>query len=112
MKSFQVIVFSCIIASSYGAKCVYYGSPSETGEQTATGESFNPMGMTTAALPYLPFGTMLQVTNQRTGGSIVVRVNDRFGAPPSEDTLDLTYGAFGALANHDDGVFPCSYSIL
>ena len=91
---------------------MYYGEPGSTGELTATGERFDPMGLTTSALDHLPFNTILQVTNQRTGRSIQVRVNDRFGAPPGEDTLDLTYGAFGLLADHNDGIFPCSYTIV
>ena len=70
------------------------------------------MGLTCSALPHLPFNSYIEVTNQRTGRSITVRVNDRFGAPPGEDTIDLTYGAFGHLADHDDGVFPCSYNVL
>ena len=47
-----------------------------SGGRTANGERANPHGMT-AAHRSLPFGTLVQVTNQRTGRSIVVRINDR-----------------------------------
>lgn len=43
---------------------------------TASGERFNPNAMT-AAHRTLPFGTMVRVTDQRTGRSVVVRINDR-----------------------------------
>jgi rare lipoprotein A len=47
-----------------------------SGGRTANGERANPHRMT-AAHRSLPFGTLVQVTNQRTGRSIVVRINDR-----------------------------------
>ncbi|MGA8616709.1 MAG: septal ring lytic transglycosylase RlpA family protein [Xanthobacteraceae bacterium] len=47
-----------------------------SGGRTANGERANPHGMT-AAHRSLPFGTLVRVTNQRTGRSIVVRINDR-----------------------------------
>ena len=94
------------------ARCVFYGSPGETGSRTANGERFDPMGLTCTAHAHIPFNTMLEVTNMRTGRSIQVRVNDRYGAPPKDDALDLTFGAFGKLEKHATGVFPCSYRIL
>ena len=47
-----------------------------SGGRTANGERANPHGMT-AAHRSLPFGTLVRVTNERTGRSIVVRINDR-----------------------------------
>ena len=44
----------------------------KSGTRTAFGERFNPNGFT-AAHRTLPFGTRLQVTNPRTGRSVVVR---------------------------------------
>ena len=56
------------IASCYG---------NEHGQnRTATGEHYNPAGLT-AAHRRLPFGTLVRVTNLRTGTSVVVRINDR-----------------------------------
>jgi len=46
------------------------------GRTTASGEIFNS-DMLTAAHPYLPFGTMIVVTNQHNNKSVTVRVNDR-----------------------------------
>ena len=46
------------------------------GRKTANGERFNTHALT-AAHRSLPFGSRVQVTNERTGRSVVVRINDR-----------------------------------
>jgi rare lipoprotein A len=56
-------------------KASWYGA-GHHGRRTASGEVFSSNGMT-AAHRSLPFGTRLRVTNERTGHSVVVRVNDR-----------------------------------
>ena len=68
------------LASSYGQ-----------GEVTATGERFDPSGMT-AAHRTLPFGTRVRVTRVDTGNSIVVRINDRGPFKPGR-VIDLSAGA-------------------
>ena len=47
-----------------------------SGGKTANGEIAKASGMT-AAHKSLPFGTLVRVTHQHTGRSIVVRINDR-----------------------------------
>jgi len=47
-----------------------------TGGKTASGEVARAGGMT-AAHKTLPFGTLVRVTNRRSGRSIIVRINDR-----------------------------------
>ena len=47
-----------------------------SGGRTANGEHARASGLT-AAHRSLPFGTMVRVTNQRSGRSVVVRINDR-----------------------------------
>ena len=47
-----------------------------SGGRTASGETARASGMT-AAHRTLPFGTMVRVTNRRSGRSVVVRINDR-----------------------------------
>ena len=65
------------------------------GSRTASGEVFNPEGLT-AAHRSLPFGTCLVVGNPQTGKSIAVRVNDR--GPFTEGmSLDLSAGAARAI---------------
>ena len=53
----------------------YYGREL-AGNRTASGERFNPNGLT-AAHRTLPLGTRLRVTNVANGRSVIVRVNDR-----------------------------------
>jgi rare lipoprotein A len=71
------------------------------GRHTASGQPFNPHGMT-AAHRTLPFGTHLTVTNPRNGQSVVVVINDR-GPFVSGVTLDLSIGAAQAIGLHGTG---------
>ena len=64
----------------------WYG-PGFAGQRTADGEIFDPSKLT-AASPWLPFNTMLQVTDLETGRSVVVRINDR--GPFGRGVLDLS----------------------
>jgi rare lipoprotein A len=65
----------------------FYGS--ESGLKTASGERFDPNGMT-AASRTLAFGTYVRVTFQ--GRSVVVRINDRGPFVRGRD-IDLSAGA-------------------
>ncbi len=73
------------IASVYGH---------ESGK-TASGERAATEGLT-AAHRTLPFGTLVRVTNNRTGRSVVVRINDR-GPFVRGRVIDLTPAAARAL---------------
>src|SRR4029079_3087240 len=53
----------------------WYGNE-HAGKRTASGERFNPDGLT-AAHRSLPFGTCLRVSNPKSGRSVSVRINDR-----------------------------------
>jgi rare lipoprotein A len=64
----------------------WYG-PGFAGHRTADGEIFDPNKLT-AASPWLPFNTMLRVTDIATGRSVVVRINDR--GPFGRGVLDLS----------------------
>ena len=65
----------------------FYGR--ESGRHTASGERFDPNGMT-AASRTLAFGTYVRVTYQ--GRSVVVRINDRGPFVRGRD-IDLSEGA-------------------
>jgi rare lipoprotein A len=73
----------------------WYGQE-HAGKRTASGERFNPDGLT-AAHRSLPFGTCLRVSNPKTGRSVSIRVNDR-GPFTKGVSLDLSHGAAGLLA--------------
>jgi rare lipoprotein A len=66
-----------------------------SGGSTASGERASPGGLT-AAHRTLPFGTLVRVTDQSTGRSIVVRINDR-GPFVRGRIIDLTPAAARAL---------------
>ncbi len=70
----------------------WYG-PGFASNLTASGEIFNPWDYT-AAHPYLPFGTLLEVSYG--GNSVTVRVNDR-GPYVYGRGLDLSQGAAQAI---------------
>jgi rare lipoprotein A len=72
----------------------WYGNE-HAGKRTASGERFNPAGLT-AAHRSLPFGTCLRVGNPKTGRSVSVRVNDR-GPFTKGVSLDLSHGAARAI---------------
>ncbi|TCJ20321.1 septal ring lytic transglycosylase RlpA family protein [Rubrobacter taiwanensis] len=80
-----------VVASWYG--------PGFEGALTASGEPFNPYAYT-AAHPYLPFGTQLQVCYQ---GCVVVTVNDR-GPFVGGRGLDLSQAAAQAIGLTGPGV--------
>jgi rare lipoprotein A len=84
----------------------YYAS----GEVTANGEAFNPMGMT-AAHRRFKFGTWLRVENPESGKSVVVRVNDR-GPYIDGRSLDLSLGAAKKLGMVEKGVVTVKVTVL
>jgi rare lipoprotein A len=78
------------------------------GGKTASGETSRPAGLT-AAHRSLPFGTMVRVTNQRNGRSVVVRINDR-GPFTRGRVIDLTPAAAHQLGF--SGLVPVNLDIV
>jgi rare lipoprotein A len=72
----------------------WYGGGERLSRRTASGQHFNPWGMT-AAHRTLPLGTRLQLSLGER--SVVVTVNDRGPARSTGRTLDLSRGAARAL---------------
>jgi rare lipoprotein A len=97
------------VASTGTCKASFYGDEL-AGSRTANGETFNPDGLT-AAHKSLPFNTMVRVTNQANGKSVVVRINDR-GPYVSGRCLDLAEGAFIKVASKSAGVINARYEVL
>ena len=73
----------------------------ESGNRTATGERFNPRGMS-AAHKTLPLPTRVRVTNLANGKSTVVIVNDR-GPFVKGRLIDLSMGAARRLDIYQRG---------
>ena len=78
----------------------WYG-PGFHGKKTASGQRFNENAMT-AAHRTLPFGTVVKVTDQRTGKSIKVTINDR-GPFHKGRIIDLSKAAAAQLGTKNAG---------
>ena len=78
----------------------WYG-PGFNGKKTASGQRFNENAMT-AAHKTLPFGTVVKVTDQRTGKSIRVTINDR-GPFHKGRIIDLSKAAAAKLGTKAAG---------
>lgn len=80
------------------------------GRTTANGEIFD-MYKLTAAHRSLPFNSIIEVTNQLNGRSVIVRVNDR-GPFKKGRILDLSYAAAKSLDMISTGVASVEIKIL
>ena len=80
------------------------------GRKTANGETYN-MYDHTAAHKTLPFGTLIRVTNLRTGRQKIVRINDRGPFIAGRD-IDLSYATARDLGMLDSGVEKVRLEIL
>ncbi len=79
----------------------WYG-PRHTGLRTSSGARFDPHKLT-AAHPSLPMGTWVRVTDDATGRSVVVLVNDR-EPPHGVRCIDLSEAAATRLGMRGRGV--------
>ena len=91
---------ACAVISGAEAKSVQSGGaswygPGFHGRRTASGKRFNSRAFT-AAHRSLPFGSRVRVTNERTGRSVVVRINDR-GPFVGGRVIDLSKAAAQAV---------------
>lgn len=79
----------------------WYG-PEFEGKKTASGQLYD-MFAATAAHPWLPFGSLLRLTDLKTGHSQLVRINDR-GPFIDDRELDVSYLVASRLGLIDRGV--------
>lgn len=89
-----VTFFSLFVSNADAKNCVntsYYWQ----GKKTASGERFNPHGLS-AAHRTLPFGTILNLRNPKNNKTVTVRINDR-GPFIKGRHLDISLGAANAL---------------
>jgi len=90
------------IASWYGLD--------HNGRRTANGE-IHDSRLATAAHLRLPFGSMVRVTNRKTGVAVVVRINDR-GPYVKGRIIDLSESAARDLGILADGLAPVSIQLI
>jgi rare lipoprotein A len=82
----------------------------DDGDTTASGEPFDPNGLT-AANKTLPFNTKVKITNLANNKSVTVRINDR-GPFVAGRCFDLAKGAFTQVASTGAGVINARYEVL
>ena len=87
----------------------YYGSKFH-GRLTANGEVFD-MYKLSAAHRFLPFETLVRVTNLKNNLSVIVPINDR-GPFVDDRILDLSYGAAKKIDMIDSGVAEIQLEII
>jgi rare lipoprotein A len=80
------------------------------GRTTANGEIFDPM-LLTAAHRTLPFGTVVDVKNPKSGQAVRVRINDR-GPFVGNRMIDLSYAAAQQIGLIDPGSGEVDVSIV
>jgi rare lipoprotein A len=102
------IGFSLLCSSSFQAHAESGIASVYSGEKTANGEYAHATAYT-AAHRNLPFGTFVQVTNTKTGRSVVVRINDR-GPFVAGRVIDLTPA--GAKAIGSSGLTRVELTVL
>ena len=100
--SIVLVGVSSIAQAQSGIASVYSGG------RTASGESASAGGMT-AAHRTLRIGTLVRVTNQRSGRSVVVRINDR-GPFVRGRVIDVTPAAARALGF--SGLAPVTLDVI
>lgn len=112
LASCRPVLAATLTASWYSTEsCKREGT---SGVYTASGERFNENEHTAASWSY-PFNTRLKVTNLRNKKAVVVRITDR---GPSKRlvkkgrVIDLSMGAFKAIAPLSDGVIPVSIELM
>ena len=87
----------------------YYG-PKFHGKLTANGEIFDMYGVT-AAHKEFPFNTVVRVTNENNGKSLIIRINDR-GPYVDKRILDCSFGAAKKLGFVGSGTTPVKIEVI
>ena len=90
-------------------KASWYGGKFN-GSSTASGEIFSEKALT-AAHPSLPFGSIVEVTNNENNKKIKVRINDR-GPFTKGRIIDLSKEAFSRIADTNKGVIDVSIKVI
>jgi len=80
------------------------------GRKTSSGERLDNNRFT-AAHSSIPFGTMVRVTNQANGKSVVVKINDRF-YPRKGHLIDVTYAAAKEIDMIRQGIARVTLEVL
>lgn len=96
-------------ATPVAVEASYYGDDF-AGRKTASGERFDPNGLT-AAHRTLPLNSLVKVTNAVTGKSTVVKINDR-GPFHGNREIDLSKGAADEVGMLEAGTAKVRLEVL
>jgi len=104
-RAFLVLLLCAGMAMVTHAKAAECGEASwySQGRVTASGERYNPDGIS-AAHPSLPFGSRVVVRDMASGRSVTVRISDRGPARWTHRIIDLSRGAARRLGMIGRGV--------
>ena len=95
-------IFESGLASFYGDR--------HHNQKTASGERYRHE-LKTAAHRTLPLGSYVKVTNQKTGQSVVVKINDR-GPFVRGRIIDLSKSAFAEIGNTASGLLHVDVQVI
>jgi rare lipoprotein A len=97
---------------SPAVKKMYHGTATwyQSGKKTANGDKFDPNKYSVAHRT-LPFGTMLRLTNVKTGNTIEAVVNDR-GPFVRDKEIDVSRGGAQALGFFHSGTAKLLIEVL
>ena len=110
LDSFDPPIEGNTVVSNLGTGIASYYGRKFHGRRTASGEPFD-MGAFTAAHRTLPFGSLVRVTNPRSGRSVTVRINDR-GPFVRGRTIDVSRAAAQELGMIASGHAPVELELL
>ena len=96
-----------VAGSTSHGYATFYNEP----QRTASGERFDKRALT-AAHRTLRMGTMVRVTNEHNGRSVVVRINDRGPFGKRSRIIDLSEAAARQLDMIEAGVVPVTLEVL
>lgn len=94
---------------SFDGSATWYRSPYK-GRRAANGEVFDDNALT-AANRTLPMGTLIRVTNLKTGQSAAMRVNDRGPFVPDKN-IDLSIASAKAVGIYRSGTAPVRIDVF
>jgi rare lipoprotein A len=100
LKKLILALLLLVSCPAYANERATYYADSFVGRRTATGEIYSHHKLT-GAYNHFPLGTLVKVTDTKTGKSVIIRINDRCGL---QHTIDLSKDAARSLGIITRGV--------
>jgi rare lipoprotein A len=115
MHKILTLICICLLTVGCASQTVEQSKLAKTswyqmGTRTASGERYNPDGLTVAHKSY-PFGTLLKLTNPDNNKTVIARVNDR-GPFAHGRELDASRGTARELGFISKGVTDLKVEVI